>query len=167
MTDNATARLLDCGYCYEEHGEEVHPHPECPIGRPAVSVPASAPTNRAAIEAAALRKAADEYDAMADRNEAEERAAHGEVSHDGRLQDEAVRDVASGLRDMADEIVAASGSGRAADETQAERRCRLCDEPITGTGVTHFGAPDGPHFHVDREACRIAGGLPPKTAGEA
>lgn len=24
------ARLLDCGLCYEEHGEEVHPHPECP-----------------------------------------------------------------------------------------------------------------------------------------
>lgn len=34
MTDNATtpeARLLGCGFCYEEHGEEVHPHPECPI----------------------------------------------------------------------------------------------------------------------------------------
>lgn len=27
------ARLLACGWCYEEHGEEVHPHPECPIGR--------------------------------------------------------------------------------------------------------------------------------------
>ncbi|MFE2485998.1 hypothetical protein ACFXGR_22410 [Streptomyces mirabilis] len=25
-------RLLDCGWCYEENGEEVHPHPECPIG---------------------------------------------------------------------------------------------------------------------------------------
>lgn len=25
-------RLLDCGYCYEEQGEEVHPHPECPVG---------------------------------------------------------------------------------------------------------------------------------------
>ncbi|MFC8723761.1 hypothetical protein [Streptomyces bacillaris] len=24
------ARLLDCGTCYEEQGEEVHPHPECP-----------------------------------------------------------------------------------------------------------------------------------------
>lgn len=34
MTDNPTARLLDCGWCYEEQGEEVHPHPECPIGRP-------------------------------------------------------------------------------------------------------------------------------------
>ena len=26
------ARLLDCGLCYEENGEEVHPHPECPRG---------------------------------------------------------------------------------------------------------------------------------------
>ncbi|MFC9987894.1 hypothetical protein ACFXKV_04485 [Streptomyces globisporus] len=25
-------RLLDCGFCCEEQGEEVHPHPECPIG---------------------------------------------------------------------------------------------------------------------------------------
>lgn len=24
-----TARLLNCGLCYEENGEEVHPHPEC------------------------------------------------------------------------------------------------------------------------------------------
>ncbi|KOU59922.1 hypothetical protein ADK57_32170 [Streptomyces sp. MMG1533] len=31
MTDNPTARLLDCGLCFEEQGEEVHPHPECPI----------------------------------------------------------------------------------------------------------------------------------------
>lgn len=26
-------RLLDCGLCYEERGEEVHPHPECPAGK--------------------------------------------------------------------------------------------------------------------------------------
>jgi hypothetical protein len=25
-----TPRLLSCGLCYEENGEEVHPHPECP-----------------------------------------------------------------------------------------------------------------------------------------
>jgi hypothetical protein len=25
-------RPLSCGFCYEEQGEEVHPHPECPIG---------------------------------------------------------------------------------------------------------------------------------------
>ncbi|MEH0402858.1 hypothetical protein ACFY7V_03465 [[Kitasatospora] papulosa] len=26
------ARLLGCGLCYEEGGEEVHPHPECTTG---------------------------------------------------------------------------------------------------------------------------------------
>ncbi|MFE0490263.1 hypothetical protein [Streptomyces griseoaurantiacus] len=26
-------RPLACGLCYEEHGEEVHPHPECTWGR--------------------------------------------------------------------------------------------------------------------------------------
>lgn len=26
------ARLLDCGMCFEEDGEEVHPHPECTGG---------------------------------------------------------------------------------------------------------------------------------------
>ncbi|WP_432041444.1 hypothetical protein [Streptomyces cadmiisoli] len=31
-TPVTTPRLLACGLCYEEHGEEVHPHPECPIG---------------------------------------------------------------------------------------------------------------------------------------
>jgi hypothetical protein len=40
------ARLLDCGLDYEEQGEEVHPHPECPIAVPAVQAPA---TDRAAL----------------------------------------------------------------------------------------------------------------------
>ncbi|WPR52843.1 hypothetical protein SJI45_19090 [Streptomyces sp. S399] len=43
-------RLLDCGLCYEEDGEEVHPHPECTVpglreavpGQPLPEVPASA-----------------------------------------------------------------------------------------------------------------------------
>lgn len=43
-------RLLDCGLCYEEDGEEVHPHPECPLSglreavpcQPLPEVPASA-----------------------------------------------------------------------------------------------------------------------------
>lgn len=31
LTDlGVTPRLLDCGTCYAEWGEEVHPHPECP-----------------------------------------------------------------------------------------------------------------------------------------
>lgn len=44
----ATARLLGCGWCYEEQGEEVHPHPECPIRGTAapVVVPAA---DRAAL----------------------------------------------------------------------------------------------------------------------
>ncbi|WNI20354.1 hypothetical protein [Actinacidiphila sp. ITFR-21] len=25
------ARLLSCGWCFEEDGQEVHPHPECPL----------------------------------------------------------------------------------------------------------------------------------------
>lgn len=27
-------RPLDCGFCFEENGEEIHPHPECPKGGP-------------------------------------------------------------------------------------------------------------------------------------
>jgi hypothetical protein len=51
MPDTPTARLLDCGLDYEENGQEVHPHPECPIGQaaaPAVQAPAAdrdAPTD--------------------------------------------------------------------------------------------------------------------------
>lgn len=29
--ENDSPRLLDCGLCYEEDGQEVHPHPECKI----------------------------------------------------------------------------------------------------------------------------------------
>lgn len=32
-TETRYARLLDCGLCFEENGEEVHPHPECIMGR--------------------------------------------------------------------------------------------------------------------------------------
>jgi hypothetical protein len=49
MTDTPAARLLACGLDYEENGQEVHPHPECPIGQaaaPAVQAPA---TDRAAL----------------------------------------------------------------------------------------------------------------------
>ncbi|NUS82993.1 MAG: hypothetical protein HOY75_09615 [Streptomyces sp.] len=31
-TGDGASRLLSCGLCYEEQGEEVHPHPECLIG---------------------------------------------------------------------------------------------------------------------------------------
>lgn len=33
------ARLLGCGLCYEEAGEEVHPHPECPQSAAAAVIP--------------------------------------------------------------------------------------------------------------------------------
>ncbi|WP_433341725.1 hypothetical protein [Streptomyces sp. CA-253872] len=44
------SRLLSCGYCYEENGKEVHPHPECPYlgmreavpGQPLPELPESA-----------------------------------------------------------------------------------------------------------------------------
>lgn len=40
LTPDGTApRLLDCGWCYEEHGEEVHPHPLCPISSTNLCVP--------------------------------------------------------------------------------------------------------------------------------
>ncbi|MFJ8798467.1 hypothetical protein [Streptomyces sp. NPDC102487] len=42
---------------------------------------------------------------------------------------------------------------------EAKHQCHHCSDPITGLGLTHFGAPGGPHYHVDRDACRVAGGL--------
>jgi hypothetical protein len=30
-SERAAPRLLSCGLCFEEDGEEVHPHPECPL----------------------------------------------------------------------------------------------------------------------------------------
>lgn len=38
----AEARLLDCGLCFEEDGEEVHPHPECTASGQGVAGPAEA-----------------------------------------------------------------------------------------------------------------------------
>lgn len=32
-------RLLSCGLCFEENGEEVHPHPECPVVSSASEMP--------------------------------------------------------------------------------------------------------------------------------
>lgn len=53
LTGVAGPRLLSCGLCYEENGEEAHPHPECTVapldglreaapGQPLPEVPASA-----------------------------------------------------------------------------------------------------------------------------
>lgn len=43
-------RLLNCGLCYEEHGEEVHPHPECP-SEARTATEATDPTNIAQLRA--------------------------------------------------------------------------------------------------------------------
>lgn len=60
------------------------------------------PVDRAAIEAAALRNAADRYATLADQNEAYDRE-HGDLDEAARIQHGTVRDVAIGLRRMADE----------------------------------------------------------------
>ncbi|MFZ4266616.1 hypothetical protein [Streptomyces arboris] len=51
------ARLLECGLCYEENGEEVHPHPECPIGTDPALVEAAMTAALTAVELAALNAA--------------------------------------------------------------------------------------------------------------
>jgi hypothetical protein len=67
--------------------------------------------------AAALRDAANQYATLADQNEAYD-AEQGALDHDSRLQHGTVRDIAIGLRRMADEIEAASGPSRVAGEAQ-------------------------------------------------
>jgi hypothetical protein len=77
----------------------------------------------AAIEAAALRKAADRYATLADQNEAYDRE-RGDLDEAARIQHEAVRDVAIGLRRMADEVQqSTSCSARPCNEAADE----LCD----------------------------------------
>ncbi|MFJ4787615.1 hypothetical protein [Streptomyces sp. NPDC088794] len=39
---NVEPRLLACGLCHEEWGEEVHPHPECPLRTPDATAGATA-----------------------------------------------------------------------------------------------------------------------------
>lgn len=56
-TPNPGARLLECGLCYEEQGEEVHPHPECPIGTDPALVEAAMTAALTAVELAALNAA--------------------------------------------------------------------------------------------------------------
>ncbi|WP_145503124.1 hypothetical protein [Streptomyces sp. CFMR 7] len=46
-------RLLDCGFCYEEQGEEVHPNPECATGRAARQQPPAVATARIHVDVTA------------------------------------------------------------------------------------------------------------------
>lgn len=60
-------RLLACGFCFEEEGEEVHPHPECPVGRVALADQAKydalvAEADRLRREGAALHARAEGID---------------------------------------------------------------------------------------------------------
>lgn len=67
MTGNQNTRLLGCGWCYEEQGEEVHPHPECPVGQ--VAAPAAAPVAVPPTDRAGLRELiAEALMAWAERN---------------------------------------------------------------------------------------------------
>lgn len=74
-------RLLDCGFCYEEQGEEVHPHPECPSGSFARQQPPVVATARVALDVAvtasdyALARAAVKPSAARDLAELQRRAA--------------------------------------------------------------------------------------------
>jgi hypothetical protein len=36
--EEVSPRPLGCGFCFEEDGEEIHPHPDCPVGADAVWV---------------------------------------------------------------------------------------------------------------------------------
>lgn len=95
----------------------------------------------AEIRATALREAADRYATLADQNEAYERAEHGEIDHESRLQYEAVRDVVVGLRGMADEIETAPAASRMADEAQQQG-----PTPVGGVKSNPFG------YHPEDEA---------------
>ncbi|MFJ4702816.1 hypothetical protein ACIP5N_32150 [Streptomyces sp. NPDC088768] len=54
-------RLLDCGLCYEEDGEGVHPHPECTVGGPEL-VGVASPGFREAVPGEPLPEAPAEAD---------------------------------------------------------------------------------------------------------
>mgnify|MGYP000966069000 CR=1 FL=1 len=70
-----------------------------------------------AYRAAVLREAADRYTALADQNEAYDRE-HGDLDETARIQHDAVRDVAAGLRRLADE--AQQPTPAPAEETKPE-----------------------------------------------
>ncbi|MGW5925242.1 hypothetical protein ACWF2L_03210 [Streptomyces anulatus] len=54
---NPGARLLECGLCYEEDGQEVHPHPQCPLGTDPALVEAAMTAALTAVDLAALNAA--------------------------------------------------------------------------------------------------------------
>ncbi|MEW2451239.1 hypothetical protein AB0896_27400 [Streptomyces parvulus] len=66
-----------------------------------------------------LREAADRYASLTDQNEAYDRE-HGELDEEARLRHGTVRDVATGLRRMADETAATETSGKTSSQEQQD-----------------------------------------------
>jgi hypothetical protein len=91
---------------------------------------------RAGHRSAALRDAADQYATLADQNEAYELAEHGSIDNESRLQLEAVRDVAAGLRRMADEAQAETEAQPARHRWYVETRDGTADQWAPGTRYT-------------------------------
>ncbi|MDX2513875.1 hypothetical protein PV355_01670 [Streptomyces stelliscabiei] len=68
------------------------------------------------------------------------------------------------------EVIEANGIGWAADsvrracrgDAEQPRTCAHCGQVHAASSLTHFGAPGGPWYCVDRDDCRGAGGLPPR-----
>ncbi|MCX5000904.1 hypothetical protein [Streptomyces longwoodensis] len=100
-------------------------HIDAPVTAIAAVVMAVLPehTDRAAV----LREAADRYATLVDQNEAYELAEHGQIDHETRIQFEAVRDVVTGLRRMADE---------AQPGHDDEHRCQPCTDRHGAPGWT-------------------------------
>lgn len=82
----------------------VFPAPALVVARRILGTTEHADTETAptADRATVLREAADRYTTLADQNEAYDRE-HGELDETARIQYEAVRDVAAGLRRLAAE----------------------------------------------------------------
>jgi hypothetical protein len=68
------------------------------------------------------------------------------------------------------EVIEANGITWAADsirracsgDAERPRTCGNCGQVHASHSLTHFGAPGGPWYCVDRDDCRAAGGLPPR-----
>jgi hypothetical protein len=78
--------------------------------------------DRATIQASALRDAATRYATLADQNEAYDRE-HGDLDEAARIQHGTVRDVATGLRRMADEVQQATSCSARPCNAAADELC--------------------------------------------
>ncbi|MFJ8798469.1 hypothetical protein [Streptomyces sp. NPDC102487] len=131
MPDHPTspqkARLLDCGLCYEENGEEVHPHPECTVA-PAAPVITHQPADRAAIYA----EVADRLAADAERGNKE-----GLTRIYRRSAAIQVRKWAAEISPEQDVAPAATCSARRDTRGEVEEALRLCIRAAHHHGRDH------------------------------